>query len=960
VDDAPPSAPHLAGSGADTVSLTDATVARPRLEQGACIGRYVILRWLGEGGMGVVYKAYDPELERPVALKLLHTVDDGKSPTATARRERLFREAKALARLSHPNVLAIYDVGTFGTDVFLATEFVEGPTLSAWLTEAKRSRAEVLAVLLDAGEGLAAAHRAGLVHRDFKPANVMVSTDGRVRVLDFGLARADPGEGTPVSHRGLAPDDLAAEAVVAPFRGPVTIPPPSSQETSPASNRSPSSAPSPGQLDHTITEFGQVVGTPAFMPPEQHRLHAVDARSDQYSFCVTLYQALYGELPFEGRGAVYNGNLMAGRVRGAAAGSDVPRWLRAILLRGLSVDPAARFASTEDLLAALRADPDVARRRRITVAVAAATLLFLGGLAFRHAPSAAEPPCRGAERKLAGAWDDDRRRAVHAAFSATGLAGVDDAYARTAAALDDYSHRWVAMHVDACEATQVRGEQSSELLDLRVECLGQDLDELRAQVDVLAHADRATVARSAQAVRALPRLAACADVAALRAPVRPPSDEVTRARVESLRAALARGHAQQHAGRYASALEIATSAAADAAAVGYRPVEAEALYLLADVQDDQGDYFTSERTFRRSFAAALAGRHEAQALRTLSALVVEVGLRQGRFPEAHDWAALAEAESERLSDPFGQGELARNEGRLLIREGKLDESRQAIERCLSIWEPALGQDDFAVAGALTDLGNVRLFQADMEGARAEYTRSLAITERIFGPDSPSLAPNLNNLGEIDNARGDLEAAARSLERARALWQSALGPDHPKVALALYNLSITRREQGDVDGAMTLAQQALAIWRKALAAEHPDVALGMHGVAMALRARKDYAAALAMDAASLAMDERLLDPGADQLVEALVSVGEIQLESGHPPPLAVAPLTRALKLREAAKASGLALGQVRFDLAMALLRGDPSRSRELAVQARESYASDSSPRAMRGVTAIDQWLASLPR
>jgi serine/threonine protein kinase/tetratricopeptide (TPR) repeat protein len=961
VDDAPPSAPHLAGTGADTVSLTDASVPRPRLDQGACIGRYVILRWLGEGGMGVVYKAYDPELERPVALKLLHTVDDGTGAAGTERRERLFREAKALARLSHPNVLAIYDVGTFGADVFLATEFVEGPTLSAWLTEAKRSRAEVLAVMLDAGEGLAAAHKAGLVHRDFKPANVMVSTDGRVRVLDFGLARADPGEGSPASHRGLAPEDLAAQEALAPFTGPVTIPPPAPDEPTPASGRSPGSAASPSLLDRTITEFGQVVGTPAFMPPEQHTLHAVDARSDQYSFCVTLYQALYGELPFEGRGAVYNVNLMEGRVRSAPAGSGVPRWLRAILHRGLSVEPGARFGSMDELLAALRTDPDAARRRRLTGAgAAAALLLVIGGLAFRHAPPAAEPPCRGAERKLAGAWDDDRRRAVHAAFSATGVAGAEDAYARTAATLDDYARRWVSMHVDACEATQVRGEQSAELLDLRVECLGQDLDELRAQVDVLAKADATTVSRSAQAVRALPRLAACADVAALRAPIRPPSDEATRARVESVRTALARGRAQQHAGRYASALEIATSASDEAAAVGYRPLQAEALYLLADVQDDQGDYATSERTFRRSFAAALAGRHEAQALRTLSALVVEVGLRQGRFPEAHDWAALAEAESERLSDPFSQGELARNEGRLLVREGKLDEARRAIEKCLSIWEPALGQDDFAVAGALTDLGNVRLFQGDMEGASAEYTRSLAITERIFGPDSPSLAPNLNNLGEIGNARGDLEAAAGSLERARSLWQGALGPDHPKVALALYNLSITRRQQGDVDGAMTLAQQALAIWRKALSAENPDVALGMHGVAMALRARKDYAGALALDEASLAMDERLLDPGADQLVEALVSVGELHLEVGHPLAQAAAPLSRALRLREAAKASGIALGQVRFDLAKALVRSDPARSHELGVLARQSYASDSSPRAMRGVTAVDQWLASAPR
>jgi tetratricopeptide (TPR) repeat protein len=333
-----------------------------------------------------------------------------------------------------------------------------------------------------------------------------------------------------------------------------------------------------------------------------------------------------------------------------------------------------------------------------------------------------------------------------------------------------------------------------------------------------------------------------------------------------------------------------------------------------------------------------------------------VGLRQGRFAEAHDWARLAEAEMERSNDPFIQGELARNEGRLLVREGRLDEARRAIERCLSIWEPALGQDDYAVAGAVTDLGNVFLLQGDTEAARAEYTRSLAITERVLGPDSPSLAPNLNNLGEIGNTRGELDAAAQSLERARALWEVALGPDHPKVALALYNLSITRRQQGDADGAMTMAQQALGIWRKALSAEYPDVALGMHGVAMALRAKKDFTGALAEEAVALAMDERLLGPDADQVAEVLVSIGEIHLEAGHPLAAAAAPLARALRIREQNNAHGATLGEVRFDLARALVRSDPARSHELAVLARESYAGDTSPRAMHRITAIDQWLA----
>jgi tetratricopeptide (TPR) repeat protein len=363
----------------------------------------------------------------------------------------------------------------------------------------------------------------------------------------------------------------------------------------------------------------------------------------------------------------------------------------------------------------------------------------------------------------------------------------------------------------------------------------------------------------ASRARAL-RIQACADTTALRAPIRPPSDEPTRARVEALRSVLAKAKAEQRAGNYANALALATTSADEAVSLGYRPVEAEALYLLADVQDDEGDYPLSERTFRRSFAASLAGRHEAQAARSLSALVVEVGLRQARFAEAHDWAALAEAETERSSDPFIKGELARNEGRLLVREDRYEEARVAIEKCLAIWEPALGPDDYAIAGPVTDLGNVFLLEGRPDEARAEYSRSIAILEKVLGPDSPSLAPNLNNLGELSIGRGDYDLAAQSLERARALWQRALGPDHPKVALALYNLAVTRLGLGDAAGALVLSERALAIWRKALAPDHPDVAMGMHGVAEGLRAKGDFAGALAQEEGSARDGRATAGPG----------------------------------------------------------------------------------------------------
>ena len=445
-------------------------------------------------------------------------------------------------------MLAIYDVGTFGDDEFLATEFVEGPMLPAWLKEKKRSRAHVLGALLDAGEGLAAAHRAGLVHRDFKPANVIVGTDGRVRVLDFGLARAEP-LAAPSSERSRE----LASATPALERASV-------RELHQSPSRSSTPSLSTGLLDLTITQFGEILGTPRFMAPEQHIGLPADMRSDQFSFCVSLYDALYGEFPFDGRGDEYAANVTRGRMRSAPAGSDVPSWLRVLLLKGLSVTASERFGSMDELLAALRKDPRAVRNRWLAIA-AGATLLVGAGLALHRAPPAVEPPCRGAERNLAGVWDGDRKQAVHAAFVATGNASAEDTFHRTEAALDDYARGWVLMHTDACEATQVRGDQSAEILDLRVECLGERLEELHAQVDVFAHADASTVDKSVKAARALARIQACADTTALRAPIRPPSDEPTRARVEALRGVLAKAKAEQRAGDYESALALATTSA---------------------------------------------------------------------------------------------------------------------------------------------------------------------------------------------------------------------------------------------------------------------------------------------------------------------------------------------------------------------------------------------------------------
>ncbi len=279
----------------------------PSLEPGAHVGRYVVEGLLGEGGMGVVYAARDPALGRTVALKLLRPGGGGDEGRA-----RLVREAQAMARLSHPNVLPLFELGTEGDSVFLAMERVEGPTLAGWLRERERPWREVLALFVQAGEGLAAAHRAGLVHRDFKPANVLVGADGRPRVTDFGLVR----------HEAAGDEALPGDAAS-------------------------------GDTGEALTRAGVAPGTPAYMSPEQLAGREVDARGDQFSFCVALHEALYGIRPFDARA---RGEARWRRVP-VPRGPRLPGYVRAALERGLSLSPEARFPSMDALLVALASPP---------------------------------------------------------------------------------------------------------------------------------------------------------------------------------------------------------------------------------------------------------------------------------------------------------------------------------------------------------------------------------------------------------------------------------------------------------------------------------------------------------------------------------------------------------------------------------------------------------------------------
>ena len=372
-------------------------------------------------------------------------------------------------------------------------EFVEGNTLSKWLRDEKRGWREVVSVFRQAGEGLAAAHAAGLVHRDFKPDNVLVGADGRVRVTDFGLARA----------QGPALAGLPATP------GPATA------------------------LDTSLTATGALVGTPAYMAPEQLVPQGrADALSDQFAYCVAFFEALFGQRPFRASDVESLSSVIReGRIGEAPRARGVPRWLNRIVVRGLSLDPQERWASMRALLTALSRGPKVTPARLLVLAVALGTIALLLWIS--------RPLCNGAEAAWGSLWNTEEQEAVQRAVQKTGRPAAAIAFANLQSALDRFRAAWIAMHREACLATHLRREQSEGLLDLRMVCLANQRRRAEALVRAFAQADGALVDSAPAVLEALPSLEPCANATALLASTPLPADPVKRARISVLEGRLA-------------------------------------------------------------------------------------------------------------------------------------------------------------------------------------------------------------------------------------------------------------------------------------------------------------------------------------------------------------------------------------------------------------------------------------
>ncbi len=780
------------------------------LLKGAAIGRYVVLGLLGRGGMGEVYAAYDPELDRKIAVKLLRA-RGGEAATADGK-TRMLREAQAIARLSHPNVVVVYDVGTFRDSVFIAMEFVEGHTLGYWLQAVNRSWREVLDVYVSAGRGLVAAHAAGLVHRDFKPENVMITKTGQVRVMDFGLAREQLGADAPSPAGQLALDAGVRAAALADTFDADVDPDATAKLGGGAGGGSAEAVQSAsgGYLRLKLTQTGAMLGTPAYMAPEQFAGTGGDARSDQFSFCVALYEGVYGRRPFAGDNALaLMSNVVAGTVTEPPADARVPSWIRRILLRGLSTDPKQRFSSMTELLAALGHDPAVRRRRWLTAATAA--LFVAGGAAGMHRFSAGQRAiCAGGPGRAAAVWGPERRAAIERAFAATGNRNAGRAFSSAAALVDGYISRWTGMYRETCEATAVRGDQSADVLDLRMGCLGERLSGVRALGDVFASADSGVVDNAVAAASALPALDRCADVAMLRAVIRPPDDPAVRAKVAAARDEVAKVKALGDSGQCDKAAAAGQSVVAAAKLIGYLPLEAEADLELGRLGETCTDTQKALGELDDAAFAADASRHDQASIEAnLYAAHLYANrvhdTRMARSAWRHGEAVLARFPGH----PILEAWLADAQADISFNDGRFEEALQQSQRVLALKEKALGTSHYDVAVSASNVAlKLHALNRDAE-AEPLIGRAVDLFTRLSGRDSTLVAVTLVNQAEILTGLGRYADAHAALDGALATFRKQKASAF-YVGYALLDLGNLEVAERNARGAVATLEQAIAL------------------------------------------------------------------------------------------------------------------------------------------------------
>ena len=757
------------------------------LRRGTTLSRYVIIEPIGSGGMGTVYRAYDPQLNRGIALKLL-SVEHADLQEAEKAKARLIREAQALARLSHPNVVAVHDAGIFEDDVFIAMELVEGKTLSDWMSENKKSIQEIISVMISAGRGLDAAHKAGLVHRDFKPGNVIVGDDGRVRVLDFGLARAADQE------------QLARETP--PLSAPTPAPGTVAEKSFESRNSSDSSL---DMLQSPLTHAGGILGTPLYMAPEQHLGLRTDERTDLFGFCVVLYEALYGRRPFSATTMEeLKKEVIRHQVSIPSRDTDVPSWLWRIIDKGLSVKPEDRYPNIELLLDELGHDPEIEWQqkktlyKRIALLMALAFLVIMGPLLVWYDLKYGDIlDCQqGIASQVTQAWGDESRLKTKKAFLATKVSYAASTWDRAQEVLSKYIAKWNQERTGFCESSWA-GAQTDELFHLKIRCLDRRYDEFQKLLAIFARADEKVVSKAIHAATSLSSLSHCLDVNALTSKLEPPHERVA-PQVELHQKTLLNVKVLLNTAKYKEGQRQVESVRVQAEQLGYRPLLAEALYWLGSLEDRLGKYIESEKHLQQAYWLAVESEHvEIEALASIR-LIWVVGYRLTRTEEGLCWGKSAKASLTQQKWPDRLTSEWNSEiGSVYFTHGEENKALEHYQKALQLEEETLGKEHPKVAVRSSNIGVVFLWNNKHTQALAYFQRALNINKKALGLDHPKVANDLINIGLIHEQQNNTENAFRVYVRALEIWEAALGKNHPKLAWPLAGLGLVFEKQGNI-------------------------------------------------------------------------------------------------------------------------------------------------------------------
>lgn len=934
------------------------------------IGRMVILSRVGGGEAGIVYAAYDPELERKVAIKMICS-EFGESAEP---RSRLIREVQAVAQLSHPNVVAIHDAGVHGRYVWIATDYVTGKTLRAWLDERPREWRVVLPVFMQAARGVAAAHAAGLVHCDLKPTNIIVGDDGRVRVMDFAHTHAvlDTREG-PGGRAGI--------------------------------------------------------GSSSYTAPEQLLGLDVDERADQYSLCALLMEALVGRSVTHESSARARAPHWLRRVveRGLATDRENRYSSMTALLAALGADPMRRrwalgsFALLTLVLAGWFGILHVQREQAWTTCIEGGTTiakvwhdsardqlrtgLTATGISFARVTAEQVMPWLDAFAvEWQGTWnevchDEVVERTLDAALAREARACLDEQreyYATLLAILTDPGDGAGALGIVQGAVTHVanlpRLDRCREESALRARPRPLD-DGMRAEVHRLriglARASAIVVAGSfkfgSAEVEKVQREADALGWAPLRADV-----------------TFARGKLLIDIGDYPQAETMLEEAYFLAGAEGANDVQEDAAASLAHVvgyfqaRYEEGIRWgkVTEMLLGRT-GVPYASAQRAHLLNVLGTIYWE----KGEFERAVDYFEQAIEISERVTGPDHPNTAITlyNLASLYLQIGRKEEGRALLERTYSIFERSLGPDHPDLVMAITGLASVDLAQGKYEQARRRYERALSLSESSVGKEHVVTALLLTNLGIVDFAQGKYEQAVTHHQRALEIREKVLGPAHPRVGLALANLGAAHAKRGAYDRAIALNSRSLKLLEQALGPHHADVSIplaslgsaylakgnidraiayheraleivtaaygldhldvagSLANLAEAHGARRDHVRAVNNYEAALAIREKAQGPDHVEVGSVLTPLGLALLAVGRTE-RALQVLERGLALHERHGTDSPHLASTRYALAVALWNDDGQRQRahELMAQARAGFARSGSDHAHE-VARIDGWL-----